>query len=116
VKFKVWDDKKKMFLDRGWPFYIGQTGRLCFHHNGRVDKADDWLIPVLSTEEQDVDGEELFDGDIVSNGIITGTIVFNDSGWGIDFGYVVMPFGKNYNKALRKIGSKFENPELLKPE
>lgn len=103
MKFKVWDDHSRRWLDEK-DYCIDCNGELYVFMGDYSLATGDHIIPVFSVETCDKNGEELFDGDI-----------YRDS-WGIP--RVVTKKYKAFRKnvgygKIEKIGNKFENPELL---
>jgi len=116
MKFKVWDAIYKCFYDaEESDFYLNGAGELveydCFEGMCRCESH---LKPIFSTEINDKNGVELFDGDILfcKRESYKGTVFFLDGSWMTDaegFGDQRLTDGEDFEK----IGTKFENPELL---
>jgi hypothetical protein len=119
MKFKVWDDIRKKFLEPGFFFFLSEKGELWNFNNqsGEMKKAEKLsFYPVYSINEKDIYGVELSVGDkckvwrydsdctqeveILENGIITG-----------DFGEYsrwIVKFAMTADYQFEKIGSKYE--------
>ena len=113
MKFKVWDSKDKRFLDKeDGRFVIDQEGILCTSTRLGVYPAIERYSAVNSTGKYDETATELFDRDIVISAVGVVRQVY------IEKGDVYVRNGDDsdflaYRNLYKKIGNKFENPELL---
>ncbi len=138
MKFKVWDKdgrrwkKTKDADDQREYFLINSDGKLmqvfdAFRRNETyIDYAFERYTPVFSAEIIDKNGVELFKGDLIkifSN--ITEITLYNGcfGYWPQGLEWKFLAFGSHdhlkFDKIgkcdeIEKIGSKYENPELLK--
>lgn len=127
MKFKVWDKEKKHFLNtENYNAVLGPDGFMYNAHPQGLFMNGMW-VPVFSTEETDKDNAELFSGDLVKpyfskdkrvelDDSYIGEILFKDgrflvSGIGV-FKGVSFRILETWVE-WKKIGSKYENPELL---
>ena len=110
-KFKVWGSVNKKWLKPDNYFLDGNGGM--FMNDGlHAGSCGPEIEFVHSTGKTDKNGVELFDGDIDKN---FGEICYWKSMWGFNFDQheFVSLFQANFIHQLEKIGTKFENPELL---
>ena len=125
MKFKVWDKYDKKFINSE-NYFINSKGTL-YEYSRNTFYSDACLnfIPVYSTEKTDKNGVELFKGDKVKRPGGDPTVVeiiFKNGCWCVlnrelrayytmfDF-FIQLRNGKGYQ--CEKIGTTFENPELL---
>jgi hypothetical protein len=135
MKFKVWDNENKKFIDPSKATSVDEMHFLT--HDGKIATMGEnvlhvytqFLLPVFFTGVSDKNGVELFDGDIIDlyqkefpGEHHVKEILFTGGAWRSRS--VVEKLGNEHLKLLRllcdtisldyvKIGSKFENPELL---
>ena len=64
MKFKVFDSKLKSFLSEEF-YFLDCNGKL--HYLNHKEIVSEWIFPVFSTEKNDKNGVELFDGDILKS-------------------------------------------------
>lgn len=115
MKFKVWDSKKKKF-DNDKDFCITPSGFLLVPDESYKYVVDERFTPVLHTGQSDKNNVELFYEDIVKD--LSGGLLIMKWDKGVSMMYlkviynsVRVDFLKSY--VLEKVGSTFENPELL---
>ena len=67
-EFKIWDSKKKIWMDDS-KFFIGSDGKLfVIDHGGRImSSLNKNIFPVFSTSKTDKNGIEVFIGDRMRN-------------------------------------------------
>lgn len=121
IKFRVWDTKeKKMYYDaqNTYDFMINNGG--CFEESFKDVLEYDNYVVMQYTNNKDITGKEIYEGDIVETtralNHIVGVVVTIKGCWYIQDGkdsyYRLIPrFGKAENKV---IGNIYENKELLK--
>lgn len=121
IKFRVWDTKeKKMYYDaqNTYDFMINNGG--CFEESFKDVLEYDNYVVMQYTNNKDITGKEIYEGDIVETtralNHIVGVVVMIKGCWYIQDGkdsyYRLIPrFGKAENKV---IGNIYENKELLK--
>lgn len=121
IKFRAWDTKeKKMYYDaqNTYDFMINNGG--CFEENFKDVLEYDNYVVMQYTNNKDITGKEIYEGDIVETtralNHIVGVVVMIKGCWYIQDGkdsyYRLIPrFGKAENKV---IGNIYENKELLK--
>lgn len=121
IKFRAWDTKeKKMYYDaqNTYDFMINNGG--CFEENFKDVLEYDNYVVMQYTNNKDITGKEIYEGDIVETtralNHIVGVVVMIKDCWYIQDGkdsyYRLIPrFGKAENKV---IGNIYENKELLK--
>ena len=122
MKFKVWDEFKQEFSKSISRFFVDCENVLWFLTSQGLTKAGKDFLPVYSTGATGKNEVELFGGDIVKASIYEGEdeqilevkcvngvfIIEYDDG---DFeSFLIVDFPG----IIEKIGSKFENPDLLK--
>lgn len=122
MKFKVWDSIDKKFTQAKGQFCIGQNGTLYEACDfGGISKAGSRYTPVFFTGQIDNNKTELYDQDILSCTInwkkVNGLVFWNKSGsnWLVAF-YDGVCLGLSdivSFEGVEKIGTKFENPELV---
>jgi uncharacterized phage protein (TIGR01671 family) len=119
IKFRAWDgEQKKMFtlssLDMNPRFHKWgeESGR-------QVMLSHD--VPVMQfTGLKDKNGKEIYEGDVVQRKFDsiddTGSIIYRDNAFGIDFGKHI-DFGEighdPFMRYIEVIGNVWENPDLL---
>lgn len=121
IKFRAWDTKeKKMYYDaqNTYDFMINNGG--CFEENFKDVLEYDNYVVMQYTNNKDITGKEIYEGDIVETtralNHIVGVVVMIKGCWYIQDGkdsyYRLIPrFGKAENKVM---GNIYENKELLK--
>lgn len=121
IKFRAWDKKeKKMYYDvqNTYDFMINNGG--CFEESFKDVLEYDNYVVMQYTNNKDITGKEIYEGDIVETtralNHIVGVVVMIKGCWYIQDGedsyYKLIPrFGKVENKV---IGNIYENKELLK--
>lgn len=121
IKFRAWDTKeKKMYYDaqNTYDFMINNGG--CFEESFKDVLEYDNYVVMQYTNNKDITGKEIYEGDIVETtralNHIVGVVVMIKGCWYIQDGkdsyYRLIPrFGKAENKV---IGNIYENKELLK--
>lgn len=121
IKFRVWDTKeKKMYYDaqNTYDFMINNGG--CFEESFKDVLEYDNYVVMQYTNNKDITGKEIYEGDIVETtralNHIVGVVVMIKGCWYIQDGkdsyYRLIPrFGTAKNKV---IGNIYENKELLK--
>jgi hypothetical protein len=118
-KFKVWNKLKKEF-DTNAKFFIDQNGDLHVIGMDGIMKCGVGLVPVHSTGKTDKNGVELFFGDHVKCLLISGhevrTICFFNGETEVLNTKTGAHSHMNAGHYYEKIGTKFENPELLETE
>jgi len=124
IKFRAFSrifNECKMFYDVG--ILSKEDGQwFTFNENNRIYQSGDRVAIMQFTGLTDKNGKEIYDGDIISNKLIKGFVVF-DSGCfcikvvciinkdaGYDVGSCPALFDFIYNEI---IGNIYENPELL---
>ena len=122
MKFKVFDRSKKEFVDpRG--YYIDSDGYLW-----QQTEEGDWypgttrFIPIFSTGRKDKNGKEVYEGDII-NFLESGThlVFINKKSNAVETKQIngesefLNPLYLWNLLSCEIIGSKYTNPELLKP-
>ena len=131
-KFRTWDSIEKKFVEH---FFITDNGLICnmekptsdYNFPMPVEKSE--LILMQSTGLYDKNGKEIFEGDIITNGI---SVVDVKNHQTLGFYTVVNGeerfFGSNtsikdfendveeFSSTTKIIGNIHENPELLKVE
>lgn len=132
LRFRAWDTtKKEMFKDT---FAITESGEVVIVEQGFVTDTPDYifvdnLVIMQSTGLKDMNGKEIFEGDIITNGIDILDIKHHqtlgfytvDNGRERFFGDIasIEEFeedAKDIADSVEIIGSIYENPEILKKE
>ena len=100
IKFKVWDKKNGMWLNR---------------FNVNLLDIDD--LPIVEINQytglKDIAGDKIYEGDIVrdvSDGIV-GHIEYSDGGYVIVYDDIMEKLSADESAYLEVIGNIFENPE-----
>ncbi len=112
MKFKVFDSRLKSFLSQEF-YCLDSKGKLHYQHN--TTECSEWIKPIFTTGKTDKNGAELFNGDIFNlldsdgNIISPNNVIDHDDFIGGDY------WIKNNGDIpiYEKIGSKYENPELM---
>ena len=117
MKFKVWDKKNKMWLDEKWAEYaVKSSGELIEIFDKKAVDSKSHLKPIYSTEKTDKNGVELFQGDIIKNDWRVFVVEWNKELASFKLKCLENGFTYDLNSfidTLEKIGTTFENPELL---
>lgn len=126
MKFKVWDKTEKKWCS-GW-YFLRDDGVLCgYDCCGYVEPESNNKIPVFSTGKTDKNGVELYSGDCIDlcQKEFPGMhhvkeILFVEEAWRTrdksqkDARLGLLPLLSDFVRLdYIKIGTKFENPELL---
>lgn len=132
MKFKVWDIRKKQWFKEelyGTRFFIDSDGSFYREIHGEPNSSfrqisNDDYIPVFSTGKTDKNGVELFDGDIfkpdhyqekymleMRDNFFVAVDLYH-AGKIVPVSLFFDVYGDGESK-VKKIGSKYENPELL---
>ena len=114
MKFKVWDIKYKEWRTEEL-FYIDQNGILNIEDD-EIKFAPPNLVIVYSTEKKDKNSVELFQGDIIKNDWRVFVVEWNKELASFKLKCLENGFTYDMNSfidTLEKIGTIFENPELL---
>ena len=118
-KFRAWDSVKKKFVEH---FFITDNGLICnmerptSGYNSPIPVEKSELILMQSTGLKDKNGQEIFEGDIVSidTDEFDSLFVKYETGiyWLMDNEECVEHLS-DYYKYVSIIGNIYENPELL---
>jgi hypothetical protein len=102
---------------RGWDSIRKEMIELCPAHFDNDWSTDGWITPLMSTGLKTIDGEEIYEGDILDIGKSTPATLE----W-CDGAYELLIDGKfecrlcvQDIKEVKIIGNTFANPELLQP-
>ncbi|WP_373786870.1 YopX family protein [Jeotgalibaca porci] len=127
-KFKAWDSKKNdWFDDNEGDLYVELNGSINFGWNGEImDDYTDRITLKQYTGKKDINGVEIYEGDIVKNGqhaYVVCFVEFADSG---DFqyptkrqtGFYIVDVHTDgtyplYSMTYEIVGNIYENPDLL---
>ena len=121
-KFRAWDSVRKKFVEH---FFITDNGLICnmekptSGYNSPIPVEKSELILMQSTGLKDKNGQEIFEGDIVSidTDEFDSLFVKYETGiyWLMDNEECVEHLS-DYYKYVSIIGNIYENPELLEVE
>lgn len=121
IKFKVWDVQNNQFVAYGG----GDYRAWCLRTDGKVgwiskygylQDGDRELIPVFCTNLKDKNGKEIYEGDVLDNGMYPHVMIFWDKEYA---GFRVTTYScikklSEYVNNWEVIGNIYENHELLK--
>ena len=126
LKYRAWDKIEKVMV---FEFFISSTGDVLtkapkrFNHSNHEIKERDYLEVMQYTGIKDVNGLQIFKGDII---VVRENATSNWSSCGAEVflsheyvgGWVISSGGQNLNlgtrtENIKKIGNIYENPELL---
>lgn len=131
-KFRAWDSVEKKFVEH---FFITDNSLICNMEKPTSDRKlpipieKSELILMQSTGLKDKNGKEIFEGDIITNGIDRADVknhqtlgfytVLNGREYFFARGISFENFEENaeeFSEAVEIIGNIYENPELLEDE
>lgn len=120
MKYKLWSKKEKKFIEDGWIIY--PDGKLYWITYGEID-AGIWMedyILIKSTGIKDIDGTDIYEGDILKCKLHNGNyenyvVTWDEEDASFD------ALNKNKNNFMTPsiwtvseiLGNIYENPELL---
>lgn len=115
MKFRVFDKEKKEFVDSD-PFLLSSGGTLIeFDEAYGTRTVFGRFIPIFSTTQKDVDGNEIYEGDVLKDKIgKIGFVEYNKmaKGWRC-FNFKNRKSKMHHFHHFKIIGSIYTNPELL---
>lgn len=124
-EFRVWDGEEMVYVNDSavWSLKIGDSSDWALHRKTRLhcrESSETSLMQHIGLE--DVDGEQIFDGDILQDDDGTNALV----GWEEGHGryYLLGPNGasqglsreKIQEKSWRVVGNVHETPDLVDPD
>ena len=118
IKFRAWSKQHKTMFDISYLRYNGdQTLREVGHALGStrnvIHVANNYIL-MQWTGLKDVNGEEIYEGDIVECFVNGNSYVsFKGGAYGLIFDYSFIPFSDVYGE-MKVIGNIYEHPHLLK--
>ena len=117
IKFRAWSKQHKTMFDISYLRYNGdQTLREVGHALGStrnvIHVANNYIL-MQWTGLKDVNGEEIYEGDIVECFVNGNSYVsFKGGAYGLIFDYSFIPFSDVYGE-MKVIGNIYEHPHLL---
>jgi uncharacterized phage protein (TIGR01671 family) len=130
IKFRLWDVRENKFWENVYRAYEGELKVVSINLNGRLTITDmcgcsDESIPEYRnrfivnqfTGLLDKNGKEIYEGDIVCDGVdksSRGKIEWNWGSWVFSDGIQEDIFLGHHNSEIEVIGNVWENPALLK--
>ncbi|MFA5150838.1 MAG: YopX family protein [Candidatus Omnitrophota bacterium] len=124
IKFKAWNSKEKEWIADGnvMDLYYSARCNSFMFDNDNYDLPDD-IVFCQFTGLKDVQGKDIYEGDILKRGETTDLVVFRDGAFCVCF--TSNHWHKDYTKTMHEtivngpnrwkiIGNVFEHPDLLK--
>lgn len=119
IKFRAWDKKKNdCFDDDEGDLYIELNGNINFGWNGEVmDDYTDRVILLQYTGMKDINGVEIYEGDILqSEHYFKYKVVFKGDCWRCESLKNSRFKNRFIGRDLKVIGNIYKNPELLEDD
>lgn len=112
-KFRVWDNNKKEYLDKGCIHRKGYLIIPTMKNDYSLEEAEGDFVVEQSTGLRDVNGQIIFEGDILGMSEGNALVVWNKQ-WVLNFGDFSEPFWHFSIERYTISGNIHENKELLK--